>query len=568
MSPAWRASPCWTRRSLGPPCASPSALRPLPRTHARSRRRRSHNRWRCCAGAYRAGWAQYLSGFKVPAGLSPAMANQYRVALMVLGAFEDKRYRGAMIASLAVPWGEAQDASQNVGGYHLVWARDLYHVALALLAAGNREAPARALDYLFAVQQRPDGTFPQNSWLDGRAFWGSLQLDEVAVPILLAHALGKGRVVWEPVRRAADALLRLGPSTPQERWEEQRGYSPASLAAEVAGLLCASEIAEQSGDKERGRVYRAVADEWQRRIEDWTVTTNGPHGKRYYVRIAQMGRPNAGEPLEVRNGGGTRDERDVVDAGFLELVRLGVRPASDPVVASSLEVVDRLLRRETPAGISYYRYNHDGYGEPNGGAPWASHVTNGVGRLWPLLTGERGEYALARSDGEGARQALTALGRFANSGLMIPEQVWDRPVAALAAHGGFRHGEGTGSATPLAWTMAGFVRLAVGIERGAVFGTPELVAKRYARAAAQRPARARLEASRVGSRLVGRSDATHVTVVGVGPGSNPLRVAVSGGRFAVEWSDAGPAYVVAERRDGATAAIRVDPAAPKPRAVP
>ncbi len=391
---------------------------------------------------------------------------------MTLRAHEDKTYRGANIASLTVPWGEAVNADEaGVGGYHLVWARDLYQVATAQLAAGDVRAANRSLDYLFEVQQHEDGSFPQNTLLDGTPYFGSLQLDEVALPIVLARQLRRfDSDTWDHVRRAADFLVARGPSTPQERWEEEGGYSPSTIAAEIAGLVAAADLAGRQDARAARALYLATADEWRRRVKGWTVTTNGPLGDgRYFVRIDDNGNPDDGHPLEINNGGGTYDERAVVDAGFLELVRLGVLPADDPDVTGSLPEVDATISKRTPAGVLYYRYNHDGYGEKDDGSPYDG---TGVGRLWPLLTGERGEYALAA--GRPARSHLETIAATENAGYMIPEQVWDEADAP-----GSRLGEGTGSATPLAWSMAQFVRLAVSIDAGRPVEQPRVVARRY-----------------------------------------------------------------------------------------
>jgi glucan 1,4-alpha-glucosidase len=402
--------------------------------------------------------------------------DQYAMAAMILAAHEDKTRRGAMIASLTIPWGDAVDASKgDVGGYHLVWSRDLYQVALAFDAVGDREAALRALDYIFTVQQRPDGSVPQNSWLDGRPYWTSLQLDEVAYPILLAEQLGRtDEQTWRRhVKRAADFLVAKGPSTPQERWEEESGYSPSTIAAEIAGLIAAAAIAERNGDTAAAARYRRTADDWEARLDEWTVTRTGPHAPGpYFLRLTQRGRPDAGERLELNNGSGTFDERTIVDAGFLELVRLGIRKPDSPLMTTSLAAVDGVIGVRTPNGPAWYRYNHDGYGEKPDGRGYDG---TGVGRLWPLLTGERGEYELAA--GRDARPYLDALLAFANEGLMLPEQVWDRADAPRP--GQFEFGEGTGSATPLAWTNAGFIRLALGVQQRRVIGTPEVVRRHF-----------------------------------------------------------------------------------------
>jgi glucoamylase len=421
---------------------------------------------------YVSGWKDYLGTLRTVGG---GHAAQFSMAAMVLRALEDKTYRGAMIASLTKPWGHEADASEaTVGGYHLVWSRDLYHVATAFHALGDKGAADRALSYLFEVQQKPDGSFPQNTWLDGRPYWPSLQLDEVAYPLILAHELGRtdGRTYVKHVRPAAQFIVNAGPATPQERWEEEAGFSPSTIAAEIAGLLAAAAIADLNDDRESASRWRLVADDWARRLEDWTVTRTGPHGAEpYFVRLAQHGKPDDGTVLQINNGGGVFDERSVVDAGFLELVRLGIRPPDDPRVRASLAVVDRVIRVETPRGPGFYRYNHDGYGEKVDGRGYDG---TGVGRLWPLLTGERGEYELAA--GRDARPWLAALAAFGGESDMLPEQVWDR---AESPRPGLVIGEGTGSATPLAWACAQFVRLALGIEDGKVIGQPAVVKRHF-----------------------------------------------------------------------------------------
>ena len=424
---------------------------------------------------YEQGWHEYVRTLR---RVEPKYQAQFNAAAMVLKAHEDKTYRGANVASLSVPWGGGENANEpNVGGYHTVWARDLYQVATAYLALGDRAAAVRALNYLFTVQQKPDGSFPQNSWLDGRPAGGGLQMDEVAYPLVLAYQLGRtDHETWAMhVKPAADFLISKGPQTPQERWEEEAGYSPSTIAAEIAGLVCAAEIARRNNDEASRKTYLATADEWAGKVSRWTATTTGPYGdKNYYVRISDDEDADDGAWLEINSNGGTWDEREIVDAGFLELVRLGIVAADDPLVRKSLAVVDSLIRVETPNGEAWYRYNRDAYGERDDGGRYDARA--GKGRLWTLLTGERGQYELARGDKRAARRRLDAMMKFANAGLMIPEQVWDKaesPVPEL------RFGEGTGSATPLAWSMAQFIRLAVNLQAGRNLDTPDIVAARY-----------------------------------------------------------------------------------------
>jgi glucoamylase len=231
-------------------------------------------------------------------------------------------------------------------------------------------------------------------------------------------------------------IVRRGPKTDQDRWEERSGYFPATVAAEIAGLVCAAEIAKLNGDTNSANTYLQTADNWARNLE----------------------------PINTA----------VIDAGFLELVRLGIKRANDPYITNALAVVDQKIKVTTPAGEAWYRYNGDVYGETPGGGDFDAR--NGVGRLWTFLTGERGEYEIAAGDLAGARKRLDAMAQFANDGLMIPEQVWDRPESPSEA---FRFGEGTGSATPLAWSMAQFIRLAINLQHGRNLETPDLVAQRY-----------------------------------------------------------------------------------------
>ena len=429
---------------------------------------------------YEAGWHNYI---KTLPRVEPKYQKQFNMAALTLKALEDKTYRGAMIASPSIPWGGGPNANEpTISGYHAVWARDLYQVATAFLALGDRAAANRALDYLFNVQQKPDGSFPQNSWVDGRPIGGSLQMDQVALPLVLAYQLQRtGRITWlKHIKPAADFILRKGPATQQERWEEKSGYSPSTIAAEIAGLVCAARIAALNHDENSGRLYLEKADQWARAVEQWTATSTGPRAKgTYFLRITENDDPNDGARIEINSGGGTYDEREIVDAGFLELVRLGIRPARDPLVARSLKFVDSLIKVETPAGAGWHRYNHDAYGERADGGNYDGRT--GVGRLWTLLTGERGEYDVALGDLAAARKRLDAMIGFANEGGMIPEQVWDRSESPGDE---FRFGKGAGSATPLAWSMAQFIRLAINIKQGHNVETPDTTLARYSKGSA------------------------------------------------------------------------------------
>lgn len=412
-----------------------------------------------------------------------------RISESLLLAHEDKSYPGALIASMSIPWGEVHGDEDGLGGYHLVWTRDLCQSVTALLAAGNTETPYRSLIYL-AASQRPDGGFYQNFWIDGDPYWTGIQLDGVAFPVLLAWRLYEleGLKAFDPypmVLKAAEYLIRRGPATPQDRWEESSGYSPSTLAANIAALICAAELARIKKEEGTALFFEEYADFLESHLERWTVTTEGtplPGISRHYIRINPVD-PKGPRPDEDPNHGsliinnrppGSQYEfpaGEIVDAGFLELVRYGIRPPGDPLIEDSLKVVDALLKVETPFGPCWRRYNHDGFGQREDGGPY---VGWGRGRAWPLLTGERAHYELAA--GRDIKRYIRAMERFASPGGMLPEQVWDE---ADRPEWGMYSGRPTGSAMPLMWAHAEYIKLLRSAQDGAVFDRAAPVAARY-----------------------------------------------------------------------------------------
>ena len=414
----------------------------------------------------------------------------YRVSRSLLLAHEDKKYPGAMIASLSIPWGETK-GDDTLGGYHLVWTRDMVNGAIGLLASGNTELPLRALIYL-ACAQRQDGGFYQSFWINGEPHGRGVQLDEVAYPILLAWRLHEADALreFDPyplVLRAAAYLIREGPATPQERWEENSGFSPSTLAVHIAALTCAASFAVERRDEVTARLFQAYADFLESHLDAWTVTSTGtllPGIPRHYIRIAPAA---PGDPtpdvdpdrslLALRNQRpGAQFEypaKDVVDAGFLELVRHGIRKANDSLIQDSVEVIDAVLKVDTPVGPCWHRYNHDGYGERDDGQPFNGW---GTGRAWPLLTGERAHYELA--SGRDVRLLIKTMERLASSTGLLPEQVWDeadRPDMFLS------FGRPTGSAMPLVWAHAEYIRLLRSVRDGRVSDQIPAVVERYQR---------------------------------------------------------------------------------------
>jgi len=412
----------------------------------------------------------------------------YHGSYSLLLAHEDKTFPGAFIASLSIPWGESK-GDDDRGGYHLVWTRDMVNTATGLLAAGNTETPLRALIYL-AVSQHEDGGFSQNFWIDGEPYWRGVQLDEVAFPILLAWRLlrKKGLGNFDPypmVMGAARYLILHGPATPQERWEETGGYSPSTIASNIAALVCAASFARERGDGASAAFLEEYADFLECHVEAWMVTTEGtlvPGIPRHYIRILPADvndpfppeDPNRGILALANQPPGSRwryPGKEIVDGGFLELVRYGIRKADDPVIVDSLRVLDAVLKVDTPNGPCWRRYNHDGYGQREDGGPFVGH---GKGRAWPLLTGERGHYELAAGRPPGPY--LRAMEGFASPTGLLPEQVWDEPDRPDLY---MYLGRPTGSARPLMWAHAEYIKLLRSAADGKVFDLVPEVADRY-----------------------------------------------------------------------------------------
>ncbi len=386
----------------------------------------------------------------------------YRLSRCILQAHEDKLYQGSLIASMSIPWGGAK-GDEDLGGYHLVWPRDMLHSASALLWSGNHDLPLRALIYLTCIQ-RDNGSMPQNCWIDGSAYWTGRQLDETAAPVILAHRLLIADALcgfdpWVMVLRAVSYLMLHGPSTGQERWEENSGYSPSTLATVLAAVTAAAIFAEKRGETAIQELLLDYADWMHGNLEDWTCTRVGtldPKIPRHFVRIVPCAADSsgpAGPPedltIELANGGGNHRASDILDAGFLNLVRYGFLAADDTLITDSLKLIDRELKVDFDGGPCWRRYEFDGYGPHTDGSAFDG---GGYGGCWPLLTGERGHHELAA--GRDPLPYLLAMETFANDGGMIPEQIWP-----LENTGPLKKGEPSGSAMPLCWAHAEYITL-------------------------------------------------------------------------------------------------------------
>jgi glucoamylase len=417
-----------------------------------------------------AGWqARCSERTSLPLDIPASIREQFAVSAIVLRAHLDKTYPGAMVASLSVPWGDHGD--------------DLVECAGALLALGAEIEAGDTLRYLLATQNE-DGHWHQNQWLGGTPYWQGVQLDETAFPVLLANALRERDqlrtvAVADMVRRALGYIARTGPSSGQDRWEENEGISPFTLAVSIAALVTGAEfLAPPARDW-----ALALADFWNAQIEAWSAVTGGPLAERlgvpgYYPRITPrrvLTDPDASyEPIPIRNRGAGPSEipaAEEIGTEFLQLVRFGLRRADDPLIRASVKVADALLKTDTPHGPVWHRYNGDGYGEHQDGAAFDGV---GVGRGWPLLTGERGHYELCA--GNDPLPYLEAMAAMASSGGMLPEQVWDsEPVPRRWLYPGCA----TGSAMPLAWAHAEFIKLLESRHRGRPFDRPQAVWARY-----------------------------------------------------------------------------------------
>ena len=415
-------------------------------------------------------------------------ADLYRISTAVLKTHEAKRFAGGMIASLSIPWGAAK-GDDDLGGYHLVWPRDLVESAGGLLAAGDVAGTQRTLLYLMSTQEA-DGHWPQNMWLDGTPYWNGIQMDETAFPILLADALRRHEALadldpWPMVRKAAGFLVCSGPVTQQDRWEEDGGYSPFTLAVEIAGLLAAADFADEAGESGIATYLRQTADAWNAQIERWTYVTDtdlaqqaGVEG--YYVRIAPPETADAASPVDgfvpIKNrptGESSEPLTHIVSPDALALVRFGLRTPDDPRIINTVRMIDFLLKTDTTTGPVWHRYNEDGYGEHEDGSPFDG---TGIGRGWPLLAGERAHYELARGNRDEAERLLEVIAAQASAGGLIPEQVWD---AADLPERELFNGKPSGSAMPLVWAHAEYVKLLRSLHDGRVFDTPPQPMMRY-----------------------------------------------------------------------------------------
>ena len=288
---------------------------------------------------YAAGWRAWQAGLRSMERRAKGH-NMYRVSTAVLQCHETPVFPGGMIASLSIPWGFSK-GDDDLGGYHLVWPRDLCETAGALLACGAHSEVRRILRYLRATQQG-DGSWSQNCWLDGAPYWRGIELDECSFPMLLLDMAWREGAIkrpdlvtfWPMVERAAGFVLRTGPRTKQDRWEENAGYTPFTLAVAIASLIAAAEIAEVCEIVDLPDLLRDTADAWNEQIEDWIYVEDTELARAagvtgHCIRVApespQTEGPDVHAIVQVRNheaGSGAIPADGLVSTDALALVEI------------------------------------------------------------------------------------------------------------------------------------------------------------------------------------------------------------------------------------------------------
>jgi glucoamylase len=448
---------------------------------------------------YIAGWKEWQKTIDRQDEHGPASQGRdlFWISMAVIRTHENRGTSGAIIASLSSPWGNAlgDEAKESGGtqGYHLVWPRDLCESAAGLLAAGADQVAKRVLVFLRATQTS-DGHWPQNMWVDGASARPGIQIAETGFPIILLDLARREEAVpdgeigrfWPMVRRAVRYIVENGPSSKQDRWENEHGYTPFTLGVVISALLVAADQADEQGEGKLGTYLRETADAWNHAIERWLYVTGTETAKRvgvpgYYARIippemVERTDTDASHHLLHSTRGRTQASPvDIVSPDALALVRFGLRAPDDPRILDTVKVIDTILKVETPGGPCWLRYNGDSYGEQEDGTPFTS-TSRGIGRAWPLLTGERGHYELAAGRPAEALRMLQAMAAFAGDGGMISEQIWD---AADIPEKRLFKGRATGSAQPLVWAHSEYVKLRRSIHDGRIYDQPPQTVERY-----------------------------------------------------------------------------------------
>ncbi|HEY5463077.1 MAG TPA: glycoside hydrolase family 15 protein [Hanamia sp.] len=466
----------------------------------------AHHAWASLLDGYDTAREEYINGWKkfqkklhsVKSDKN-TIGKNYRTSAAVLNINLSKKFPGGVVASLSIPWGEAKGDSDKAG-YHLVWPRDLVETSGGFVALDSKDEAIQILNYLMATQEA-DGKWSQNMWLGGQPNWTGLQMDEIALPIVLVDKCFHDKKAsperlkryWPGLKKALSFLIIHGPDTQQDRWEEERGLTAFTLAAEITALLSAAHLAEIDNDMDMAKYCRETADYWNEQIEKWNYVTDTPLSKEVGVDGYYMRTNNTHEPAEdVKNNfiyiknrnreNGKMHLWELICVDALALVRFGLRAADDPKILNTIKVIDAKLKVDTPNGPCWHRYTNDGYGEDKNGKPFSGDY-QGIGRAWPLLAGERGHYEVAAGNIEGAKKILKSIDKFANNGL-LSEQIWDTddiPEKELF------FGQHSGSAMPLVWAHAEYIKLCSSIKEKEIFDRSEHTVERYIKNKATSP---------------------------------------------------------------------------------
>jgi glucoamylase len=427
------------------------------------------------------GWKKFQKQLHSLKSSRNVIGKHFRTSATVLNIHQSKIFPGAVVASLSIPWGETK-GDDDQAGYHLVWPRDLVETSGGFLALNSKKQVLQILNYLMATQEE-DGRWSQNLWLGGSPNWTGLQLDEIALPVILVDKCHHIKQIeydrlkryWPGIKKAVAFLILHGPSTQEDRWEEEPGLTAFTLATEITALLSAANLAEIDEDPDLAKYCRETADYWNEQIENWTYITDTPLSKEvgvegYYMRT----NPTQQSAEEVKNNiiyiqnrnpeNGKMHLWELICVDALALVRFGLRAPDDPKILNTIKVIDAKLKVETPNGPCWHRYTNDGYGEDKNGNTFPQNG-EGIGRVWPLLAGERGHYEIAAGNIEGAKRILKSMDKFANNGL-LPEQIWDSddiPEKELY------FGRNSGSAMPLVWAHSEYIKLCYSIKEKKIF---------------------------------------------------------------------------------------------------
>ena len=441
--------------------------------------------------AYINGWKKFQEKLHSVRSDKNTIGKHFRTSAAVLNIHLSKKFPGGVVASLSIPWGEAKGDSDKAG-YHLVWPRDLVETSGGFVALDSKDEAIQILNYLMATQEA-DGKWSQNLWLGGKPNWTGLQMDEIALPIVLVDKCFHDKKTsperlkryWPGLKKALSFLIIHGPYTQQDRWEEEPGLTAFTLATEITALLSAAHLAEIDKDAKMAQYCRETADYWNEQIEKWTYVTDTPLSKEvgvdgYYMRTNNTQQPAEevkNNVLKIKNrneDNGKMHLWELICVDALSLVRFGLRAADDPKILNTIKVIDAKLKVDTPNGPCWHRYANDGYGEDENGNPFSGNG-KGIGRAWPLLAGERAHYEIAAGNMPYAKEILKSMDKFANNGL-FSEQIWDTndiPEKELF------FGQHSGSAMPLVWAHSEYIKLCSSIKDKKIFDRSDHNVDRY-----------------------------------------------------------------------------------------